>query len=48
MSLYAYVNPIIAVALGTLILSEPFNVRMMLAAVVVFAGMALVRRPDGH
>ena len=31
-SLYAYVNPIIAVVLGTLVLSEPFNVRMLLAA----------------
>ncbi len=27
-SLYAYVNPIIAVVLGTLILSEPFDLRM--------------------
>jgi drug/metabolite transporter (DMT)-like permease len=42
-SLYAYVNPIIAVVLGTLILQEPFNARMFLAALVVFAGIALVR-----
>jgi drug/metabolite transporter (DMT)-like permease len=41
-SLYAYVNPIIAVILGTLILREPFNVRMLLAAAVVFVGIALV------
>ena len=42
-SLYAYVNPIIAVILGILILREPFNVRMLLAAAVVFVGIALVR-----
>jgi len=43
-SLYAYVNPIIAVVLGTLVLGEEFNVRMIGAAVVVFVGIALVRR----
>jgi drug/metabolite transporter (DMT)-like permease len=42
-SLYAYVNPIIAVVLGTLVLSEPFDIRMLVAALVVFAGVALVR-----
>lgn len=43
-SLYAYVNPIIAVVLGTLILSEPFDARMAIAAAVVLAGMILVRQ----
>jgi drug/metabolite transporter (DMT)-like permease len=42
-SLYAYINPIIAVVLGTLVLSEPFNVRMLLAAAVVFVGIVMVR-----
>ena len=42
-SLYAYVNPVIAVALGTLILKEPFNVRLGIAAAVVLVGMSLVR-----
>ena len=42
-SLYAYVNPVIAVILGTLILKEPFSVRMALAAAIVLSGMALVR-----
>lgn len=42
-SLYAYVNPIIAVVLGTLVLAEPFNARMAIAAAVVLAGMLLVR-----
>ena len=43
MSLYAYINPIIAVVLGTLVLSEPFDIRMLLAAAVVFVGIVLVR-----
>jgi drug/metabolite transporter (DMT)-like permease len=42
-SLYAYVNPMIAVMLGTLVLSEPFDIRMLLAALVVFVGIVLVR-----
>ena len=42
-SLYAYINPIIAVVLGTLVLGEPFSVRMLLAAAVVFVGIVLVR-----
>jgi drug/metabolite transporter (DMT)-like permease len=42
-SLYAYVNPVIAVILGTLVLKEPFSPRMALAVGVVLAGMALVR-----
>ena len=45
MSLYAYVNPIIAVVLGTLLLREPFTVRMALAAALIFAGVGLVRSP---
>lgn len=43
-STYAYINPVIAVILGTLILREPFNVRMMFAAGVVLAGILLVRQ----
>jgi drug/metabolite transporter (DMT)-like permease len=41
-SLYAYVNPVIAVALGTLLLGEPFHLRMAAGAVAVLAGMAVV------
>lgn len=43
-SLYAYVNPIIAVALGTLVLGEPFSPRIAFAAAIVMVGMWLVRR----
>ena len=42
-SLYAYINPIIAVGLGVLLLGEPFDSRMALAAALVFAGVAVVR-----
>jgi drug/metabolite transporter (DMT)-like permease len=42
-SLYAYINPVIAVVLGMLILGEPFTARMAIAAAIVLAGVALVR-----
>ncbi|HTM03269.1 MAG TPA: EamA family transporter [Vicinamibacterales bacterium] len=42
-SLYAYVNPIIAVVLGTLIAKEPFGPRIVLAAGMVLGGIAVVR-----
>jgi drug/metabolite transporter (DMT)-like permease len=42
-SLYAYVNPIIAVVLGTLLLAEPFSARIVLAAALVLTGIAIVR-----
>jgi drug/metabolite transporter (DMT)-like permease len=43
-SLYAYVNPVIAVVLGTLVLGEPLSARILLAAALVFAGIVIVRR----
>jgi drug/metabolite transporter (DMT)-like permease len=45
-SLYAYINPVIAVALGVLFLGEPFDRRMAAAAALVFAGVAVVRLKD--
>ena len=45
-SLYAYINPIIAVALGVAVLGEPFTSRMALAAALVFGGVAIVRAAD--
>ena len=42
-SLYAYVNPVIAVVLGTVVLDEPFTGRMAGAIVVIFAGILIVR-----
>lgn len=43
-SLYAYVNPVIAMALGTLVLGEPLSPRLAFAGAVVLLGMAMVRR----
>jgi drug/metabolite transporter (DMT)-like permease len=42
-SLYAYINPIIAVALGVAVLGEPFTIRTAFAAALVFGGVAVVR-----
>lgn len=43
-SLYAYVNPVIAVALGAAVLGEPFSPRVVVAGAVVLLGMTLVRQ----
>lgn len=45
-SLYAYVNPAVAVFLGWLILDEPLGWNAIAAMLVIFAGMALVQH--GH
>ena len=42
-SLYAYVNPVIAVVLGSLLLDEPFGARVVIASAMVFLGVAIVR-----
>jgi drug/metabolite transporter (DMT)-like permease len=42
-SLYAYVNPVIAVVLGSAVLAEPFTMRIVVASVLVFSGIAIVR-----
>lgn len=42
-SLYAYINPIIAVVLGTLVLGEPLSPRLAVAGAIVFAGSMLVK-----
>jgi drug/metabolite transporter (DMT)-like permease len=41
-SLYTYVNPVIAVALGTLLLGEPFHMRMVIAGGIIVAGIIAV------
>jgi drug/metabolite transporter (DMT)-like permease len=45
-SLYTYVNPVIAVALGTALLGEPFHLRMLVAAGVILTGMVIVGQPS--
>lgn len=42
-SLYAYINPVIAVMLGTLFASERFSPRIVAAAALVLGGVAIVR-----
>jgi drug/metabolite transporter (DMT)-like permease len=42
-SLYAYINPVIAVVLGTLVLDERFSARIVVAGAIVLAGSAMVR-----
>jgi drug/metabolite transporter (DMT)-like permease len=39
---YAYVNPLVAVALGTLLLDERFTLRTVLASATVVMGVALI------
>lgn len=43
-SLYAYINPLIAVVLGTMLLSEPLSARILMAAALVLAGTWIVGR----
>ena len=45
-SLYAYVNPVIAVVLGSLLLRERFTPRMAVAIAIIFVAMLIVRRVD--
>ncbi|MEJ5261164.1 MAG: EamA family transporter [Ignavibacterium sp.] len=43
-STYAYINPIIAVFLGWLVLDEKLNIYMIVAAVLIIAGVMLVKK----
>jgi drug/metabolite transporter (DMT)-like permease len=43
-SLYAYVNPVVAVILGSLILGEPFGWRLIGSIAIILAGMTVVTR----
>src|SRR5450755_3691068 len=43
-SIYNYINPVVALLLGWLIYKERIGVREVLAMLVIFAGVALVRR----
>lgn len=42
-SSYAYVNPAVAVLVGALLLSEPITLRMIVAMVVILAGVAVIQ-----
>jgi len=41
-SLYAYINPIVAMLFGTLILDEPLTINLLLGAVVTLVGVYIV------
>jgi len=41
-STYAYVNPVVAVFLGWLILGEPMNLRIMLASSIIVGAVAII------
>lgn len=45
---YAYVNPIVAVILGWLILGEPITARTVLAGAVIIAGVAVIVSARGR
>jgi drug/metabolite transporter (DMT)-like permease len=57
-STYAYVNPVVAIALGVLVLDEKLTLRVVLGALLILAAVAIVVRreseprevvrPDGH
>jgi len=43
-SIYTYVNPVVAVILGWLFYREPFGLREALGMAVIFVGVAVVKR----
>ena len=43
-SVYTYLNAVVAVALGWLVYREPFGRRETLAMAAIFAGVAIVKR----
>ena len=43
-SLYAYINPLIAVILGWVVLNEKLNARILTAIVITLLGIYLVNR----
>ena len=45
---YAYVNPVVAVFLGWLILGEPLTIRTVVASVVIVAAVALIVTARGR
>lgn len=46
-STYAYVNPVVAVILGAIILAEPLTAPIVAGGAIVVAGVALVVRAEG-
>ena len=42
MATYAYVNPVVAVFLGWLVLGEPLGARDLVAAAIIVGGVVLI------
>jgi len=42
---YAYVNPVIALFLGNVLLNEPLTARVLIAAAVILAGVVIITMP---
>jgi drug/metabolite transporter (DMT)-like permease len=47
-SIYTYINPLVAVGLGWLFYREPFGWREALAIVIIFVGVAVVKRSSSR
>ncbi len=47
-SIYNYVNPVVAVTLGWIFYREPFGVREAVAMAVIFLGVAMVKRAEAR
>jgi drug/metabolite transporter (DMT)-like permease len=45
---YAYVNPVVAVGLGTIFLAEPISARTLIAAAVILAAVAMIVTARGR
>jgi drug/metabolite transporter (DMT)-like permease len=43
-SLYAYINPLVAILLGWMILDERFNLRIAIAMIIIISGIYIVNR----
>ena len=41
---YAYVNPVVAVVLGAIILGEPFTISVIISMAIIMAGVFIVQR----
>lgn len=47
-SIYTFVNPVVAVFLGWLFFREPFGYRELVPMIIIFAGVALVRWSESN
>lgn len=48
LSIYNYINPVVAVILGWMVYREPFGSRELMAMIIIFAGVAMVKRAESR